>query len=98
MLRFLIIRNNCKACLELVRIVPRINLRLPIDKRIKIINNFEWEKFKLKRNLIQERFTNEEFPDYPLLYLDGILIQGSLWAEQMQHYLDTFLQKDFIIQ
>ena len=98
MLRFLIVRNDCKACLEYIRIIPRINLRLPLDKQIRIINDWQREAFRIKSNLIGKRFKEEDFDDYPLLYLSGVLVKGSLWKEQLQHFLDAFLKKDYIVR
>jgi len=96
MLRVLLVRNGCKACLEFIRIIPRINLLLPLDKQIRIINMWEREAFGLKRDLIGDRFEEEDFADYPILFLDGILISGALWSEQLKHFLDAFLKKDYI--
>ncbi len=95
MVRVLLIEASCPACLEYLRVLPKINLRLPIEKRIKIIDCFEWEQFGLKLHPIMDKF-GEDFEDYPLLYLDKILITGAIWAEQLKIFLEKYLEEDFI--
>ena len=94
MVRLLLVEQGCHGCLEYLRVVPKINLRLPIGKQIKIIDCFEWEQFGLKSHPIMDKF-GDDFKDYPLLYLDGILVTGVLWAEQLKIFLEKYLEEDF---
>ncbi len=96
MTRVLLIQQGCPGCLEYLRVVPKINLRLPKEKKIKIIDCFEWEEFGFKSHPIMDKFSDEDFQDYPLLYLNGILITGVVWAEQLKIFLETYLKEDFI--
>lgn len=95
MTRVLLVEQGCNGCLEYLRVLPKINLRLPIEKKIKIIDCFEWEQFGLKSHPIMDKF-GKNFKDYPLLYLDGVLIIGAIWAEQLQIFLETYLKGDFL--
>jgi len=97
MTRVLVTRRGCEACLEYLRFLPAMNLRLPLEKQIRIIDNFEWEEFYIKRHLIQDKFDRGDFDDYPILYLDGALIRKALWAEQLKKFLEKYLSKDFLI-
>ena len=94
--RLLLIRKGCRGCREYLRVLPKINLRLPIDKKIKIIDCFEWDEFGMKSHPIMDSFKREDFTDYPLLYLNGILITGVLFAEQLRIFLEQYLKEDFI--
>lgn len=95
MVRVLLIQQGCPACLEYLRVLPKINLRLPIEKKIKIIDCFEWEQFGIKPHPIMNKFGND-FQDYPLLYLDGVLITGASWVDQLKIFLEKYLEEDFI--
>ena len=96
MARILLVEQGCPGCLEYLRVLPKINLRLPIEKRIKIIDCFEREQFGLKSHPIMDKFEEEDFRDYPLLLLDNILVTGVIWAEQLKIFLETYLQEDFL--
>jgi len=96
MTRVLLVESSCPGCKEYLKVIPKINLRLPIEKRIKIIDCFEWEQFGFKSHPIMDNFDRDDFQDYPLLYLNGILITGVLWAEQLKIFLEKFLEKDFV--
>jgi len=96
MTRVLLVESGCPGCKEYLRVIPKINLRLPIDKRIKIVDCFEWEQFGFKSHPIMDNFDRDDFQDYPLLYLNGILITGVLWAEQLKIFLEKYLEEDFL--
>jgi len=96
MTRILLVEQGCTGCREYLRVVPKINLRLPIDKQIKIIDCSEWEQFRFKSHPIMDKFSDEDFQDYPLLYLNGILITGIAWAEQLKIFLEKYLEEDFL--
>ena len=96
MARVLLIQTGCPGCREYLKILPKINLRLPIEKKIQIVDCFEWEQFGFKSHPIMDNFETKDFSDYPLLYLDEILITGVLWAEQLKIFLETYLKEDFL--
>lgn len=95
-MRVLLIRQGCNGCKEYLRVLPKMNLRLPIEKKIEIIDCFEWEQFGLKSHPIMDKFSDKDFEDYPLLYLDGILVTGVAWAEQIKIFLEKYLKEDFL--
>jgi len=97
MTRVLLIRASCNGCKEYLRVIPKINLRLPINKQIKIIDCFEWEQFGLKFHPIMDNFDRDDFQDYPLLFLNGILVTGVFMGWTIKIFLETYLKKDFII-
>jgi len=94
MVRVLLTRSHCRGCREYMRVLPMINLRLPIEKRIKVINCFEFEEWGIKNHPILDRIS---FDDYPILYLDQILIEGVAWAEQIKKFLETYLKNEFVV-
>jgi len=94
MVRVLLTRIGCKGCNEYMRVLPSINTRLPVEGRIKVINCFEFEEWGLKNHPILDRIT---FRDYPILYLDGLKIEGVAWAEQIKKFLENYLKSEFVI-
>ncbi len=94
--RLLLFKRGCTGCLQYLKVLPKINLRLPLDKRIKMINCSEFEEFGLKTHPIMDRFNSKDFQSYPLLYLDGILVVGVAWSEQLNIFLETYLKGDFL--
>jgi len=97
-MRFLFVKRGCKACLEFKRIIPRINMLLPIELRIRILENWEYEVFGVKTHLIQERLSSDDFTDYPLLYMDGIIYTGGQAADEINTFLKTYLKDDTFIE
>jgi len=91
------VRRGCESCLEYLKIVPRINLKLPIEKRIRIMDNFKFDEFGVKTHLIQNRLDKKDKENYPILFLDGIIVIGGMWAEQLKHFLDSYLKEDYLV-
>jgi hypothetical protein len=52
--RFLFIKHGCRACLEYERAIYRINMFLPLNKKIIVRDNFEFEKFGIKVTLLKK--------------------------------------------
>jgi len=96
MTRVLLVQSSCPGCLEYLRVVPKMNLRLPIEKRIEIIDCFEWEQFGFKSHPIMNNFSRKDFRDYPLLYLDEILVTGLMWTKKIKIFLEKYLEDDFL--
>lgn len=94
MVRVLLTRTGCMGCNEFMKVLPSINLRLPIEGRIRVINCFEFEEWAIKNHPILDRIT---FRDYPVLYLDGILIEGVAWAEQIKIFLESYFKEEFVV-
>lgn len=96
--RFLLTRRGCSHCLNAKRVVSKLNLRLPIDKRIKIVDCFEWEEFGLRNVPIMEIFEKMGLNQgYPFLYVDGCVVEPAPTPEVLKTFLTKFLQGDFII-
>jgi len=96
MARLLLYESGCPGCKEYLKVIPKLNLRLPIDKKIILKNCFEWEQFGFKSHPIMDSFSRDNFKDYPLLYLDEILIVGVLWSEQLKKFLISYLKEEFL--
>jgi len=95
--RFLFVKHGCRHCLEYERVVYRINLYLPLSKQIIVRDNFEFEKFKVKSNITQDRFSIEDFDGYPFFYIDGHIYKSGTNAETFMVYLYTLLKEDLLM-
>ena len=96
--RFLIVKRGCKACLEYKKAVVPFITRLPIDKYIRILDNWEFEVFGVKCHQVQDKLSEEDFKDYPLLFLDGQMRTSGEAKEQLKIYLKTFLKDDLFME
>jgi len=96
--RFLFIKHGCRACLEYERAIYRINMFLPLDKKIIVRDNFEFEKFGIKSHITQERLSIDDFDGYPLLYFDGYIYKGGTLAQFCSTFVKTLLKEDLMIE
>lgn len=95
--RLLITRSGCPHCREMVKVVSRINLNLPIDKRIEIIDAWEVEHFDLQNIPLLKKLEEDGLKyGYPFLYISGIVIEPAPTEEMMKRLLDKFLYEDYI--
>lgn len=99
--RFLLVRMGCSRCREFQKALKQINLRLPVNKRIQIIDCMHWENHGVKLELIMDKFSDKEFSGYPLCFLtkegieQGIILEPDD-SEILKIYLNKFLEDEFI--
>lgn len=76
MSRLLVIRRGCPFCHLVLKAVLYVNRHLPHDKRIDIIDNYQWEELKFNSHPVLDAMLDQEsFDGYPYLYIDGIVIE-----------------------
>lgn len=73
--RFLITRRGCPFCEFAKKAVNYINLHLPYDKQIQIVDNYEYEEFGFMAHPFIEKMLDSSFDGYPYLYIDGGVIE-----------------------
>ncbi len=91
-MRILITKRGCKKCRVSIKLAHWINLKLPFDKRIIIIDNYQYESMGLKLFPIVDRF---DYDDYPYWNLDGVEIVGGN-KEVLKPLLKSFFESEFI--
>ncbi len=97
--RILMTRRSCPYCRQMIRVINKINLKLPVDKRIQIIDCWEHEEFGLNNLPIINKLESSGLKEgYPFLFIDGCVIDNATTQEQMEILLNTFLNDDFIIK
>lgn len=95
-LRILVIRRGCPHCREFLKVVPFINMKLKIGRRIEIFDNFEWEEFGHKKYPIIEKFEKEGFDAYPFCYIDGTIVEPAQ-KEILRVYFQKYFEKEMVI-
>ena len=92
----LIYRTGCEHCLEYLRILDKVNVQLPLDKKIRPIDSFEFENFNIPIDPVAEKLVQEGFDAYPFLFLGGVPFQGGSNAEQLLKMLLRFFKDDLL--
>ena len=96
--RLLIVRKHCPYCRAMKKVISHINLRLPIENRIQIIDAWEWEQFGLDNQMILKKMNKIGLADgFPFLYMQGVIIEPSPTTEQLKILLETYLNDEIII-
>ena len=79
-------------------IVARINARLPVNKRIIVVDISENPFHPLIKALRDSFKKYGNYPPTPYLYLDGIAVIGITTEEFAEGLLEGYLKKEFIIK
>ena len=93
-MRALFIKSSCPFCRMALMPIEEINAKLPIGKRIDVIDCKDWENFGLKTLPIMDKF---KFDGYPTLFLDGIEIKNILAKDQLRSFLNGYFEKEKIV-
>ena len=95
--RILVTRRRCPYCRDMKKVINKINLKLPIDKRIKVIDAWEYEEFGLKNIPILSKLNKDGLNEgYPFLYISGIIIDPSPTREQLKILLERYLKNELL--
>lgn len=95
-MRIAIVKMSCPACLELKKVLPAINMRLPLEKKIRIIDNTSLEVFGIKNDFIQDKLDDENFQAYPIVYIDGAMIIGAVESYLLKIHIEQIVSEDLI--
>ena len=99
--RFLLMKRGCDVCHISVKVVSQLNLRLPIENRIRIINCHNHEEFNVMDVPLLEVFSKMKYKDkpifegYPFLYIDGIWIDVAPSSKYLKTLLTSMLEEEF---
>jgi len=93
--RVLFVVDGCIFCPTAKLVIARLNLNLPIDKQISIINCSKYYSLGVSHPLIEE-YKKEVKGQYPTLIIDGYKIPGANTQEEYYTFLTHFLQDEFL--
>lgn len=99
--RFLLVKFKCPFCRDFEKAIKMINLKLPIERRIQIIDCMHWERYGIQLEPIMRKFEKDGLNDgYPLCFItkEGIeqgLILEPTTPDILKSYLNKFLEEEF---
>lgn len=94
--RFLFIKDGCHLCMKWKEFVERVNMELPIEKKIRIINCTVYETLGIVDNEFIKVF-DSYFENYPTLFLEGNKLPYTNSREETEAFIRAYLHDDFII-
>jgi len=95
--RFLLVRRGCPICRMFIKEINMINLVLPPDKKIEIIDCYRWEEFGIKIPLMEKLEKDGLSEGFPFFYIDGVVVDVPPTREQLRIILKNFLKDELII-
>ncbi|MEM3075069.1 MAG: hypothetical protein QW727_03970 [Candidatus Pacearchaeota archaeon] len=94
--RVIFILQGCYYCRKVMPIIERINMKLPIDKRIKIIDCSLYNNYGIIDNPLIEMY-GKHFDGFPTLFIGNLKISGANTIEEYYYYLNPLLEGDYMV-
>lgn len=95
--RLIVTRRGCSHCAIAMKAIVFINARLPQDKQIEVMDNFEWEEFGFDSYPIISKILDvKTFDGYPYIYLDGIVVEPAM-AVLLKITMAAILKEDLVL-
>jgi len=95
--RVAFVMMGCSHCRTLLEFIERINFKLPIQKRIKVIDCTLYQNYGLVTdNLIL--LYSKYFDGYPTLFMGNTKISGAHTRIEYETFLHDLLEDEFVIQ
>lgn len=95
MANYLMTRRGCPHCRAFIKAIKLINIKLPVEKRIQIVDCFAWENYGIELEPIMRKFSKELKEGYPICYINGILVEPSP-PDVLKAYISKLLEEDLI--
>lgn len=98
---FLLVKFGCPFCRKAMKAVQRVNMNLPIEKKVQVIDGHYWEEHGIELNPLLPKFGKIGFNAYPFMYVmdeeteDGIVIEIT-HPKFLNRYLTELLSEDLI--
>lgn len=94
--RILFVIDGCPHCMNYKRFIERLNLELPFEKRIRVINATVFNTLGIVDDPMIGLF-DKYIDGYPTLFLNGIKITGANSQEEAEAFIKAAVHKDFIV-
>jgi hypothetical protein len=88
--------NGCSHCKIVSKFIEQINMKLPMHKRIRLVECTFYQKYGVITDPLIALFS-KSFNGFPSIFLDGIKMEGANTKEESMAYLNAFLEDDYII-
>lgn len=96
--RCLFVIESCPRCQLWKYFIESLNMELPINKRIRVINSTNLNSLGVWDYGVLRIFDSYMKGNYPFLFLDGMLFTGANSKEECEAFLRAYLHKEFIIE
>ena len=96
--RILFTIRFCPHCKIYNQVLERINIKLPLHKRIAIIDCTKYHDFEIVDNPLISVFAKHINGNYPTLFFEGEVIRGANSKEELEAWLYNRLYNDFIVE
>ena len=97
-IRVLFVISLCSQCAKYKEFIERLNMELPINKRIRVIDSTNLNSLGIWDYSILKVFDSYMKGNYPFLFLDGMLFNGANSKEECESFLRAYLHNEFIIK
>ena len=96
--RLLFTINDCEHCKLYLRFIQRINAKLPLDKRITVINCSNYHDYDIIDDRRIPIFINYYGGSYPTLFINGGIIKGANSQAELEAWIKARLEYDFVLE
>lgn len=93
--RVLFIRSSCPHCRLYCHFIERINAKLPISKRIKVVD-CEYTRYGVTSDPLILLF-DKSIDGFPCLFIDGVKKSGANSVVESKAWLESYLNRELLI-
>jgi hypothetical protein len=95
--RVLFVIDGCGHCAKWKEFIERLNLEVPIEKRIRVINCTNYNSLGIEDYQIIKLFDKYMEGNYPFLFFEKVKLNGANSREECEAFIRSALHKNFII-
>lgn len=88
--------TGCYHCLIYKEFIDRFNLKMPLNKRIQIINCDSYYDFGVPEHPLIEVFAEYLEGTFPTLFFEGLIVRGANTREELEAFLRGLTHQDFV--
>lgn len=96
--RILFVIDGCSRCQKWKEFIEALNLEVPIEKRVKVINATNYNSLGIIDYPVIKLFDKYMEGNYPFLFFEGVLLNGANSREEAEAFIRGALHNDFIIK
>jgi thiol-disulfide isomerase/thioredoxin len=96
--RILFIIDKCPHCRFYKEFIERVNLKLPFDKRIRIVDCTRYYEFGIIDNPLIIKYNKYVKGSFPVLFYRGFRLDGGNSREELEAFINTLVYNDFKLE
>ncbi|MEK6882586.1 MAG: hypothetical protein AABY22_23395 [Nanoarchaeota archaeon] len=93
--RVLFVLQRCVHCRVWMEFIERINLKLPIEKRIKIVDCTYYQNYGILTDPLISLY-GKHFDGFPTLFIGSLKIVGMNSRIEAETYLNALLEEEYV--